>query len=201
MLQTYSESLRNLKQVESSRKSASDLTEVTLRFSFKAMYNVNAMVNKDQIRSKILDDLVRNPENIKLSSKILTDNDFAKSHFSDDQAISRVYAIQLLRYLADRGDLEPLQDTTRQLVEILSVKNSVAAGEWRDLEDLVTHTIEAMQPRSVLDNLDEILQNLSYTSSVPEIKTSFRNAFYFAMVDSIPKEDFDKVMKKLKSKI
>jgi len=159
-----------------------------MRLAVRSMDTLRSHINKKKLREEVLETLSKDPSNIELASKILTDNTFTRSKFAKDQAIARVYAIELLRFIADGGDKYPLHDTTKTLSEVLSLKKEVSVGEWRDLEDLVEHMIEVKNPTYVVAHLKEFLEDLSFS---PRVQETFSNAFFFVLRQTLSRKELD----------
>lgn len=195
ILEAYSEEILDLKRISSK----SDLRLGLIRTSFVTMNNLRNHLNKDNLRKRIMNELLQDSENLKLASKILIDNSFAKQFLGQDQALARVYSIQLLRHAADEGDVNPLFETARELTEILSIKKSVGQGELRDLEDLLCNVVQVQGSTIILHDLESFLKNLSYVSHVPEIKNAFRNALYFGFSGELEDAHLSSVLARLKN--
>lgn len=171
-----------------------------LRFSFNSMDKLRSDINKDNLREKILDHLLEDEKNIHLASKILTDFSFVHQKFGVDQAIARIYSIKLLTRAAERGNIDYLKNTTKDLVEILRTKDVVSQGEWRDLEDLISSSVELLPSDFELEKVDAWLEDLAYSNDHEKIRKIFRNAFYFSFYERISNEEFEVLMKKFKRK-
>lgn len=193
-LSLYSGTLETM-QVQRESLTQDEWRRKALHFSFKSMHELSANVNKQSLRQKIMDSLLYDRGNIEFARRILLDNDFVRTAFGEDQAIARVYSIELLRHAAERGDSLPLQMTTRELVECLSEKELVSAGEWRDLQDLLINTIDVLEPLNVSKNFEEFLVEFSYSSKVLGIHEAFKRAFLITMLNTVPHEDLKHVMK------
>lgn len=193
VINDYAKNLEKLKGDKTRQKiTENQETEIKLaRFSFQTLHNLRTHINKDQIRKQILDELLQNPAVLQLAIPILTDAEFRRKNFAEDQALARVYAINLLRQVADEGDREPLEQATQKLSSKLSTQEQVSPGEWRDLEDLIIHVIEVRNPQTVAQNMAELLSDLSYSVKAKE---AFENAIYFAFRNILGLKEMDKLL-------
>lgn len=195
IIKNYVKTLEDLQQGKPKiKKTSTDTIEADIkiaRFSFQSMDHLRSHINKDQIRKRILDDLLQNSEILQLATPILTDEEFRRKYFAEDQAIARIYTISLLRQLADEGNREPLEKITQKLSLKLSTQAQVSPGEWRDLEDLIIHIIESRGAQNMVKNLGDLLANLAYSE---RIKEAFANALYFAFRNILENQEIEKLL-------
>lgn len=193
-LENYKIALKNLHEESLKKKEDTKLEALNMmRFTFTSMHDLKSHMNKDELRKKLLDELLLKKESVPLAVRTLTDSDFARDTFAKEQAIARVYSIQLLRYLADQGNIEPLQEAARDLSKKLAEKENVRPGEWRDLEDLIESLILVKDPNHVVENIHDFLVDLSYSEKSEE---SFFKALYFGLRNTLSKEDLENFLEK-----
>ncbi len=159
-----------------------------MRFSFRSLNQLNSHMNKDDLRRKLLDEILLKKDSLPKAIQILTNNNFAKKSFGEDQAVARIYSIALLRHAADRGDRLPLQKATRDLAKTLKLKKNPRPGEWRDFEDLIENLIKT-DTKYVIENIDQFLSDLAYSK---EVGASFSKAIYFGLQEILPKAELEK---------
>jgi len=147
------------------------------RIVFNQLHDLRTNFDKDEMRQKILDQLLLNEKNLQLAHRILMDNHFTKNAYGESQAIARVYAIKLLARKAEMGDLDPLRTTTRDLSDQLTKLDDISDGQAEDLSDLIEeyilrNGIESTYYPAVL------LNELGYSKQTNNI---FRKAFFLAL--------------------
>jgi hypothetical protein len=144
------------------------------RVAFKAMHDVRSHIDKDEIRAELMEQLLQNQGMPELASRILTQLDFTRENYGENQAAARVYAIELLAQAADRGDKQGLYDTTLILTQVLSEKTAPSKGELRDLEDLLYEYL-------IRTDLSELKATLAAFPRSESLAENFQTAAAFAL--------------------
>lgn len=156
----------------------------TTKFAFNSMHNLRTYAGKYKMRGQILDELLKDVGNVVLSSKVLSDNAFARAQYGASQAVARVYAIELLGRQAAAGDVGPLRDTIVELSRVLGRKSNVAEGENRDLEDLLTKYFKHHRLEKNPSKLAELLKGIPISENM---LLTFQNSVHFYLYHALPR--------------
>jgi hypothetical protein len=130
---------------------------------FERFFAQSQQLNRDEIRNEILENLLRDSENISLASNTLTNHEYANEHFNDFQAQARVGAIELLRYAAKQGDTTPLKDTLQGLGEVMNTQEKWEKGIQHDYVALIATYVNTIEIEEFLNFPDEHMVTIGLT--------------------------------------
>lgn len=80
-----------------------------VRSELKILASARTMFNRDDLIREELARLARDPQHVALAVDVATDWKLATQLFGDEQAQARVYALQLLRHMAETGTLHGVE--------------------------------------------------------------------------------------------
>lgn len=121
----------------SNAKTSNEIAKRAVRVGFKNLLAHSEYFDKDETQNIVFLALSKNANTKQEIVRSLTEKDYANNVFGEDQSVVRYYGIKYLGYLADAGDMEPLESTLVQLSQKLLDNGSWMNGQWVDLEDLV----------------------------------------------------------------
>lgn len=102
------------------------------------LHNQRDLFNRSEILKLAMQHLTQDQANIDLAKHLLTKKVDPHHHpGGEEQAIQRIYAIELLKHLAKRGNINPLQSTIVQLQRRLTDPTQRGRVRLTDLEDMV----------------------------------------------------------------
>lgn len=138
-------------------------TIADMRQEFVSLNALRGNLNKREMRRESLANMAKNPQAIMVAERVFLDFDWVKNQFQQDQAIIRVYAIELLKMHAQLGERAPLELATQRLAKKLtSDPNEWQKGREHDLRDLVGAVIEVEGRENILDDVKTFLTRVGY---------------------------------------
>lgn len=108
-----------------------------LQDDFRSLWEMSRMPDKSADRDQLLEKLSTDDAYIDMARLIITDNDYARTRFVENQAEARILAIELLEKSALSGNIEPMQDAIHRLSQVLSKQQTINKGQARDMEDMI----------------------------------------------------------------
>jgi hypothetical protein len=108
-----------------------------LKNDFQSLWEMSRMPEKNSDRDQMLVTISADHASLDIARLIITDNNFARNRFGENQAEARILAIELLEKSALNGNMEPIRDAIHGLGQILSKQHSVNKGQARDMEDMI----------------------------------------------------------------
>lgn len=152
---------------------------------FREMHALRTYAFREEVRARLMDDLLQDPQSIPLAKQILTDQNFAVREFKDDQAVARVYAIALLEHQAKTAGTSELLDTAQKLAIALAETGDVSHGKSQDLDDLV-YAYAKMEDATILSaKLPHLAQQFALTQLT---LGPIRNGLFYALRGKIGEE-------------
>lgn len=142
-----------------------------MRTEFKAMHLLQGDLNKHAIRNEKLSQMAQDPEMIKIAKHIFEDLDWVFEQFGKDQAITRVYSIELLKKHAEiKESLDELELVTQRLASnMASEKRIWRNGREYDLRDLIGAIIKIGGRKEILHDAKSFLQRTGYKTELKRI--------------------------------
>jgi len=145
---------------------------------FKEMHELRTYAFREEVRARLMDDLLQDSKSIPLAKRILIDHDFALNAYKGDQAVARVYAIALLEHHAKTAGAFELLDTAQKLAIALSETGDVSRGRAQDLDDLV-YAYAKMEDAAILSaNLPNLAQHFELNEHT---RGPIRNGLFYAL--------------------
>lgn len=142
-------------------------------------------INKHEQRKKKLAELIKDPRNIAIAKKALEDLDWVIENFGDEQAIARIFSIEILKAHAAKGNKDELYSAIATLSDQLRHdKSQWKKGREYDLRDLVGAAMELEGREYILRNSRAFLENTYYSSNLQKI-------YSLAVVSYLYKDYFD----------
>ena len=134
------------------------------RVAFTQMAQLRTHADKYRVRQNVLDELLQNPKSVSIASSILIDNEFARNQYGKDQAVARIYSIELLHRLMQKGDKRPLVKTVAALTKQLASlpEDQRDKGRLRDLEDLLGYYFKREDTDIMRNQFEDALEKLGY---------------------------------------
>lgn len=161
-----------------------------LEVAFEPWSIVKSSLNKKETRAKIIQSLITKPGLVELSKNVLQDTDFAKETFGQNQALSRIIAIEILLEEARNLNPEPLRETLVSLNQKYSVADP-DLGQRQDLEDLLSGYFHIQIP-DFPQGLESALHEINFSKNLETI-------FMVAVLNNGGKRHYDHAMKILKN--
>ena len=152
--------------------------------AFAAIHAYHDYFDKDRVFTEVIGEVSEVPLAIAAAKRLLTDPRYLAEACGKDQALSRVYAIKMLRQRALAGSSEDLAEVTRDLAQSLERDGELVKGQYRDLEDLVRVSLEANYDRAdVVNRPEEIAAVLAgrgpgHGASRAELAEAVGHAYY-----------------------
>lgn len=109
-----------------------------LRDEIQILASARTMFNRDELIRAELARLARDPKHVALAVDLATDWQLASKLFGDQQAESRVYALQLLRHLAEAGDLRSVATAVDRIGTTLNTEDPWIKGVEYDYVDALS---------------------------------------------------------------
>lgn len=145
-------------------------------------------------RDKLVREIAKDSGQIELAGKILTSNKLATSEFGDEQAHSRVIAIDILSMSAEEGDISPLVDTIKVLGKQIGKGTPPNVGSQFDYRDCVLKYIKNIGPHDFARDLDYHLKEIGYTK---KLKKPLLRAIFFTYGENMDRTEYKKLFGKL----
>lgn len=169
----------------------------------RRLHQISDHISGQQIQRQTLAELSRQPEQLELAGKILTDLTFAEQQFGAEQALSRLYAIKLLEETARLGDIKPLEQTIKQLTTVLELQaqqsQSFRKAQDQDLADLLRIRLKYLSQTPTADNLDLIVAELGFQ---PELGRAVSKIYGLTLYDLLEAEyGFEKAQQLAKAAV
>lgn len=101
----------------------------------KVLATARTMFNRDELIRSELDRLAHDAKHVALAVDLATDWRLATQLFGDDQAESRVYALQLLRHLAETGNPDAVATAVDRIGQTLNAEDKWTKGIEYDYVD------------------------------------------------------------------
>jgi hypothetical protein len=120
---------------------AQAMARKAIRVGFKSLLAQADYFDKDDSEMTIFLTLSQN-KNVKYEIiRALSEKNYARGKFEEEQDVVRYYGIRYLAHLADQGEGEPLESALVQLSQNLIQDKPWMKGQWNDLEDLLTANV------------------------------------------------------------
>ncbi len=163
-----------------------------MRKEFVALNALKGNLNKHEMRRRSLQSMVNNQQSIMLAERVFADFEWVKTEFEHDQAIVRIYAIELLKMRGQLGEVAPLEHATQTLAKKLaSDPNEWQKGREHDLRDLVGAVIELEGRETILSDVKTFFARVGYTPKLKQIYASAITSYlYRSSTDSEVDESF-----------
>jgi hypothetical protein len=118
------------------------ITEV--RSELKILARARTMFNRDELIRAELERVGRNPKHVALAIDLASDWQLASKLLGDEQAPARVYALQLLRHLAEAGDTEAVETVVDRIGTALNTDEPWTKGIQYDYVDALSTYLRAV---------------------------------------------------------
>ncbi len=169
----------------------------------RRLHQISDHISGQQIQRQTLAELSRQPAQLELAGRILTDLNFAEQQFGAEQALSRLYAIKLLEETARLGNIKPLEQTILQLTTVLEVQTQQGLpfrkAQDQDLADLLRIRLKYLSLSPAADNLDLVVAELGFQ---PELGRAVSKIYGLALYDMLEAEyGFEKAQQLAKAAV
>jgi hypothetical protein len=161
-----------------------------MRASFKRMHAVASYFNRDALRREEMRELLDDPGIVASAQRAVTDLAYAQQTFGEDQAMARVYALQLLVEAARQGNNGPMRESIASLTETLDqlarTGQPPQKAQDRDLADLLNAAVAQIGAERLEADLTGTLAELGYRPILaPEVRKLFDDAVFFPLLDRL----------------
>jgi hypothetical protein len=109
-----------------------------VRSELKILASARTMFNRDDLIREELARLARDPQHVALAVDVATDWKLATQLFGDDQAQARVYALQLLRHMAETGTLHGVETAVDRIGVAMNAEEPWKKGIEYDYVDALS---------------------------------------------------------------
>lgn len=110
----------------------------SIRNSVNEMLAASGTIYTKRLRKEIMDDMLQDSTTLPLLQKVLSDVEFARAAFPEDQGKMRHFGVETLAYAAKKGNSAPLINTLSEVSHNLAaVEGKLDPGRVEDLRELV----------------------------------------------------------------
>jgi ribosomal protein S24E len=153
--------------------------------AFTQMHELRTYAFKEEIRAKVMDDLLADERTLPLVKRILLDKEFTHQSYGENQAVARVYAIKLLEHDAKTNGSSQLLEVAQELASVLAQSGDTTQGRAQDLDDLVYAYAQREEPETLHARLGELASRFMVNEHT---STPIRNGLFFALKPYIGEE-------------
>jgi hypothetical protein len=167
---------RQLELPQGDRQTAAELST-----AFDKMFAIQNKINADELKQRILEQLIADEQNVSLAFNVATDGAYAKQLFGPKgQAQARVYAIDMLLRAGDKGDRELVLRAIQTLGQRLEKgTHENIKGIHRDYEELITGYIDSGKVETILEDPQTFFSDIMIS---PKSKLDVLRAIYFSKI-------------------
>ncbi len=141
-----------------------------LRNEFVSLHSFSGAIDKHARRRESLSKLAKDAVAIKLAERVFEDFEWVQKQFHQDQAVIRIYAIELLKMRAMLGDFAPLERAAQNLAKKLaSDPNEWQKGREHDLRDLAGALVQVEGRERILADVPSFFARVGYESSLKQV--------------------------------
>lgn len=151
-------------------------------------------INAIQDRQHMVADLLSDSRWINFSIEILKGRLKKDFKNSEDQAKSRLLALEILQQKASEGDLKPLEETLKYLTANHEILKREIRGIDNDITDLLNIWLDFIGKDSIMQHPEQLLEVFNYD---PSLKKPLALAMYYSFGNDINDADFANKIKLL----
>ncbi len=132
-------------------------------------------------------------------TKILLDNDYAKSNFGDEQSYARIFAIKMLEEIAKKYDKDPLINTVKEISIFIENNKINYRGAGNDLEELLFAYIRVNDIDDFSNNIESHLLRLGYYNKdySENVRNIYEDAIFFSLKQKYNRKETSEKMKQI----